>query len=246
MTTLLDSDLANSDLSAASFTENQVLIKGPFQSDAGLVLSGLTLAKYTVVGRNAAGKLVRHDPTATVADVDAYATGAITFTGQPTANDTITIDGHVITWKATGAAANEVNIGLSATASAANLKAIINAAPLTYLVTAAGDALVLELEATTPGSGGNAITLTESTSNLTVSGATLTGGDTGFTVPAPQASIAGVLAQPVDASAGDVSGPFFRTGTFQHDRLVWHASLTTLALRQVACAGSQIWVSNLK
>lgn len=246
MTTLLDSDLAHGDTAAGSFLPGQVKVNGPFHSDSGVVLSGLNLAKWTVVGRNAAGKLVAHDPTATAPDVDAYATGLITMTGQPTAADTITLNGHAITWRASGAGANEVNIGVDATTSAQNLKAIINAAPLTYLMTATGSGLVLALQATTAGVGGNALTTTESTGNLTLGGATLSGGDTGFTVPAPQATVAGVLAQPVDASGGDVPGPYFRTGTFQHDALVWHASLTTLAARQLALIGSQVWVTNLK
>lgn len=246
MTNVLDSDLANSDLSAGSFTPVQVFIQGPFQTDSVTVLSGLDLDKYTVIGLNSAGKAVVWNPDATNPDVDAYATGAITFTGQPTANDTITINGHAITWKASGAAANEVNIGGSATLSAAALLAVINAAPLTYLVTASGTALVLALQATTAGTSGNAITLTESTSNLTVSGATLTGGDTGFTVPALEATIFGVLAQPVDATSGDVKGPAFLTGTFQHDELVWPVAIDTLAERQRACVGSKLWVSNLK
>lgn len=246
MTTVLDSDLANGDLSAGSFTPNQVFIQGPFQSDSVTVLSGLNLAKWTVIGLNSAGKAVAWDPAATNPDVDAFATGAITFTGQPTADDTITINGHVITWKASGAIANQVNVGGSAAASAANLLALINAAPLTYLVTASGTGLVLALQATTAGTSGNAITLTESTANLTVSGATLSGGDTGFTVPALEATVFGVLAQAVDATSGDVKGPAFLTGTFQHDALVWPVAIDTLAERQRSCVGSKLWVSNLK
>lgn len=246
MTTVLDNDLAFGDTAAASFTPDQVKLQGPFRSTSGVLLSGIDAAKWTVVGRNAAGKLVLHDPTATVADVDAYATGLITFTGQPVADDTITINGHAITFKASGAGANQLNIAGTATLTAQALKAMINTGTATYLVTATGDGLVLALQANTAGTAGNAYTTTESATNVTVGGATLTGGDTGFTVPAPESYVAGVLAQASDATDADLSVPYFLTGTFQHDKLVWHASLTTLALRQSAMRGTPLWVDNLK
>lgn len=106
-----------------------------------------------------------------------HASGSINITGAPAADETVTINGHAITFKTSGATGPQVNIGANAVATAQSLKAVINAAPGTYLVTASGDNDTLLLTALATGTGGNSITLTESAANLTVSGGgTLTGG----------------------------------------------------------------------
>lgn len=57
------------------------------------------------------------------------ATGTVTFAGQPTANDTVTLNSVVFTAKASGAGANEYNIGASTAATVQNLlEAILNSA----------------------------------------------------------------------------------------------------------------------
>jgi len=54
------------------------------------------------------------------------ATKALTFTGQPSADETVTIGGQVYTFKTTLAAANDVKIGTDVEASRDNLVAAIN------------------------------------------------------------------------------------------------------------------------
>lgn len=104
------------------------------------------------------------------------ATGTITFSGVGTASDTVTINGQAITLVASGATGFSANIGASETLTAQAVKAVINANPTTFLVSARGTAAVLTLTAHTPGTGGNALTLTELLTAGTVSGATLAGG----------------------------------------------------------------------
>jgi hypothetical protein len=120
--------------------------------------------------------------------VSAIATGTVNITGLPVAAETVTIGGQIYTWRAAvGATANEVKIGADATASAANLAAAINlgagsgtvygsATTVNASVTASPAIGVVTLTSRLAGTVGNAITLTEASTNLTVSGATLTGG----------------------------------------------------------------------
>src|SRR5260221_3940806 len=116
------------------------------------------------------------------------ASGTVTFNTNVANNDTVTIAGQVYTFKTTlGAGTYQVLIGGTAAASAANLRAAINSEGIngtTYtrgtnrlagvLATLSGS--VLTLTATWPGAAGNALTLAKSSSHLTLSGATLTGG----------------------------------------------------------------------
>lgn len=104
------------------------------------------------------------------------ATGTITLTGTGTAADTVTINGQVITFEAAGAVGPQINIGVSAMATAQNLKTLINDNPSVYGVTATGAAAILTLHAEAPGLSGNAITLAKASTGVTISGATLTGG----------------------------------------------------------------------
>lgn len=128
----------------------------------------------------------------------ARATGSIALTGLPLNNDTVTVNGTVITWKTSGAVGNQVNIGVSAAASATALHAFLaasadsNISAATYSDNTTGTVTVT---AKVWGTGGNAFTLVESSSNLTVSGATLSGGTNGNTV-----SVNGVSLQFIPAS----------------------------------------------
>lgn len=106
------------------------------------------------------------------------AIGSYTFAGQPAANDTITINGTVVTFVASGATGNQVNIGASLTVTLASLLAFLSASAdvqlvkFTYIVVGS----VLYLTAVTAGTGGNALTIAKVGTNITVSGATLAGG----------------------------------------------------------------------
>lgn len=107
------------------------------------------------------------------------ATQTGTFTGLPTAADTVTINGVAFTARASGAVANEYNIGADATACAAALAAAINAstsAKIKNIILAESALGVVTLTCLVPGSIGNLCTLTESSANFTVAGANLASG----------------------------------------------------------------------
>lgn len=99
------------------------------------------------------------------------ATGTVTFTGAPTAADTVTINGVAFTARASGAVANEFNLSATVGVSAANLAAAINAsvtAKIAGYVTATALAGVVTITVVEPGLAGNVFTITESMDNTTV------------------------------------------------------------------------------
>lgn len=102
------------------------------------------------------------------------ATGTITLTGLPAADETITVNAIVYTFKESAALATEITIGADATATAANAASKIAAND--SAVDAANVAGVLTIAAAETGEYGNAITLAAAATNVAVSGATLTGG----------------------------------------------------------------------
>lgn len=102
------------------------------------------------------------------------ATGSVTFSGLPVADETVTINGQVYVFKAAAAGPLEVTIGADADATGTNFAAKVNANSI--VVTAVNAGGVVALTAISAGTGGNAITLVEAASNTVVSGATLTGG----------------------------------------------------------------------
>jgi Protein of unknown function (DUF3383) len=106
------------------------------------------------------------------------AIGSASFSGQPAANDTLTIDGVAVTFVSSGPTGNQVLIGATLAATLNNLQTFLNAqitgnlALMTYYVT--GTVLYIVSKAT--GTTGNAYTLAKSSTAITVSGATLAGG----------------------------------------------------------------------
>ena len=109
------------------------------------------------------------------------ATEAITFSVQPVANSTLTINGTVFTFVASGAVGNQINIGANLAATMTALSVALNASVVTgvALATYAGTATALTMVHDTLGDTGNSFTLAASVSpasNDTVSAATLTGG----------------------------------------------------------------------
>lgn len=121
-----------------------------------------------------------------IAGPNTKATGSITVGGQPVAAETVTINGQVVTFVASGATGFQVNIGATTADTAANLRTLINANPAVFNVTAGGTGNTVSLTAIAGGVGGNAITLAEAVAAaaFTVSGATLTGGLDGPTIAA--------------------------------------------------------------
>ncbi len=107
------------------------------------------------------------------------ATGDITFTANPSAGHTITINGVVWTFVASGASGTQTNIGANLNATltqlATDLNASVNASitPATY---SNGAGTKLNIVHDTLGAAGNNFTLASGNVNGVVSGATLSGG----------------------------------------------------------------------
>jgi len=207
----------------------------PFQLFAGesdiittneTVAAGVSVLKYTVMGKRADGYIVPWAPGTSDAAGATFATGSLTFGGQPTAADTVTINAVVITFVASGAVGAQVNIGGSATLTAQALKTYINANVATLGVNAAGAATILSLTAEAAGLAGNAITLAKSGTYPSVSAATMTGGADNAGEVAREAVAFCIMAQPAV--------------------LVWPASVTTETARRQAFDGSPISVKALK
>lgn len=107
------------------------------------------------------------------------AVGYLSLTGQPSAADLFTVDGTTVTFETTGATGNQVNIGISVSATLAALLTFLNASVDTNIVkmTYVSDGVSkIYCIAVAPGAGGNAFTLAKTGTNLAVSGATLAGG----------------------------------------------------------------------
>lgn len=187
---------------------------------------GQAIQQWQVCTYDAAGRVV---PYTGGGD---YATGTLTFNANPTAAQTLTINGIAITFVAAGATGMQVNIGATTTATAQATKALINANP-SFAVGASGDLNILTLRANTAGAAGNAVTLAISGTNPAVSGATLTGG--GTTEGVPTGGPALISAQPVLAGGW---GPFFISGRFDHKLLIWPAGMEAAATRRAAFAGT--------
>jgi len=113
------------------------------------------------------------------------ASGTATFSGQPSANDTLTIAGSAITFVASGATGLQVNIGSSLAVTLASLLSLLQSSADTGIVkctySLSGSALKITANqfgnsGAQAGTAGNALTLAKSATAITLSGATLTGG----------------------------------------------------------------------
>jgi hypothetical protein len=135
------------------------------------------------------------------------ASGTITLTGNPAVNDTVTIGGTTITFVAASPTGNQVLIGASANATATNLQVFLAASTDTNISKAnySVNAAVVTVTYKTVGTGGNAFTLAKSSTNITVSGATLTGGVNAssvsfLTAPGAGQDISGMLGMTATSS----------------------------------------------
>jgi hypothetical protein len=214
--------------------------------------TGLIVTLHAIVAGTAGNALTIAESTNNMTASSAFtgaeadhASGTLTFGAIAVNNQTITINGNVVTWKTSGAATDgsEANIGASATDSAQNLKVVINDFPGLFGVTADGDAAVLALTAISEGAAGNLITLAKSNTVPTLSGATLTGGGTGE-VDSSRRPV-GVAMQPVAAATPGVYLPYAEGGVFNHQVLIWPDSVATLAQRRRAVANSKMSIGQL-
>lgn len=119
------------------------------------------------------------------------ASGYVTFTGNvnPAANDTLTLNGSVITFVSTAPVGLQVQIGSVFSQTLVSLAALINTSTDTQLskFTASignGNNVFMYLVSKTTGTPGNALTLAKTSTVITISGATLAGGS-GTDISAP-------------------------------------------------------------
>jgi hypothetical protein len=104
------------------------------------------------------------------------ATATATFASQPADGDTITPNGHVLTFRTAPAVAGDVPIGRTFSDTAIALASYINANHATLGVSAFVLAGVVTIISDVRGTAGNAVTIAESSAAITLSAATLSGG----------------------------------------------------------------------
>lgn len=111
------------------------------------------------------------------------ATGSLTVATQPTAADTIVVNGVTLTFIAGASTATDVQIGADIVETAANLAAVLSASVNASLILAnySAAANIVSITYTAQGTAGNAYTLANSSGgDVTASAATLTGGVDGI------------------------------------------------------------------
>lgn len=107
------------------------------------------------------------------------ASGTITLGTNPAPSDTLTVDGTLITFVASGPTGPQVLIGADNLATAANLWSFLNSSvdaniSLATYVLSGGDLITVTYK--TIGTAGNSFTLAKSSTHISLSGATLAGG----------------------------------------------------------------------
>lgn len=150
------------------------------QSEINEYILGRTCSAKVPLAETTLDNLVAIMPGATkVATGGVKASGTVTIaTSAPSDDDTVTVNGKVFTFQASPEAEGDVASGATFGEAAANLAAAINASIDERVVNLSASAAlgVVTITADTIGTWGNAVTLAKSGTNLTVSGATLTGG----------------------------------------------------------------------
>jgi hypothetical protein len=143
----------------------------PYTTGAGAWETVQKIGEFLQAQAIGSGINIRYADTA----VSASTTG--TFTGDPTAGDTVTVNGVAFTARASGAVANEYNITAgSVTANAAALAASINASTTSGVINTVGASSALGVVtffSIVPGPVGKNIPLSESTNNFTLADTTM-------------------------------------------------------------------------
>lgn len=202
-------------------------------TDTG-VCGTAAIAQFQPVARDEDGLIVPWN------ELTGAASKAGTFSGVGTAADTITINSIAFTLATAAANAHEVTIGGTPTATAVNFAAAVNADPDGTHVRAIQAAAVVTLYALEPGTTGNNIAISESGT-----GFSFAGGATALSGGAAEGEnrIIGVAAQAATVGEGV---PFIRAGVLNVDIIVWPAEINTLAKRQAAFDGTNVFVAKLK
>lgn len=131
------------------------------------------------------------------------ASGGWTFGGQPSAADTITVNGTVFTFVASGATGNQINIGVDLTTTIDNAVTVLQASVVAGVAVASysnvgGTKLRVIYDAY--GDAGNAFTVAKAGTNITVINATLQGGADQDTLDLTAETYALVTSNAVEAS----------------------------------------------
>ena len=148
------------------------------------------IAAAAQIGAAAAYNCVRvtdsTDVAATAAVQNASASDVVAFTTQPTASQTLTIGGSIVTFVASGATGLQVNIGASLSATLTALQTMLSASADVNLVKAnysvSGNNLTVTYK--TAGTSGNSFAISTNVTGATVTTPTLTGGGPALTLTA--------------------------------------------------------------
>lgn len=115
-----------------------------------------------------------------------FASGSVSISAQPSPGDSFTVQGTAVSFVASGPSGNQVLISsVDAAGTMANLLSFLQSsidANLSLNTYSANGSLSITVKALSSGTGGNAHTLVKSGTNLSVSGATLSGGTNGSSV----------------------------------------------------------------
>lgn len=179
------SEQAISNWNAISNGAFNITIDGVVKTLTGLNFNGVTNLNgvATVVNSSLTGGTLIFDGTKFVmksntTGIGIQATGTITFGSNPSASDTITVDGTLITFVAASPTGSEVLIGVDANATAGNLYTFlhnsvdVNISKANYTLATN----VVDVAFKTVGTTGNAFTLAKSSTAITLSASTLLGG----------------------------------------------------------------------
>jgi phage tail sheath gpL-like len=153
------------------------------------------------------------------------ASGTITFADQPTADDTVTVGTTTLTFKSADPGENEVLIGTDLAATLDNL-----IAALPDSVTGSKSSGVVTITAATAGTAGNSIALAKSGDDITVSGATLSGG----VDEVVDTDVYAVLAEDCDTTEGAKEAAVYLTGEFNIDAVKVNENVDDMAAVKIA------------
>lgn len=197
-----------------------ITIDGTLKSITGLDFTAQTnlngVASVISTALGAAGTCVwnanynRFEITSASSGAGTPASGIITLTGNPAANDTVTIGGTTITFVSAAPTGNQVLLGTTASQTAANLQAFLQASADVNISKCRYSTALGVVTATyaSVGTAGNAFTLAKSSTNITVSAATLTGGVNASSITYASAPAAGTdISAQLGLTTGVASAP---------------------------------------
>jgi len=144
--------------------------------DGGGTFGGTTAQAYgTISGIGTPQGTGTPEVHATDNEFGTPAQGTITMSGIPVADETFVVDDQTFTWKDSRSGTGEVVMGADTGGCVTNIVAAVDL-DLTTVTAEVGDGNTVVVTATTAGTAGNSIVLTENTTNMTVDGTGTLGG----------------------------------------------------------------------